>query len=207
MKKFLKNYLTPDEQKILIFLLIFGFLGISLKFWGLKIEEAKTDTPDVQELSKDYKIKIDLRTANEKILTSIPGIGPKKAKQIVEYRDKFGFNSKADLMKIKGIGKKTYERLEDYFIDFGEEEIIQKKSKRKIVKKTSETSQKIDLNKATYEELISLKGIGPKKAENILALKKSLGGKFTSVEQLTQIKGIGKKTVEKLKKYLFVGEK
>ena len=202
MKNFLKNYFTPDEQKILIFLLIFGFLGISLKFWGLKIADKKNLNPDSLKLSQDYKIKVDLRVASETILTSIPGIGPKKAKQIVEYREKYGFKSKTDLMNIKGIGKKTYARLEDYFFDFGD-------NKNDLqVKKTSDNSsnKKINVNTATYDQLLSVKGIGPKKAKDILDLRKKLGGKYSSLEQLTQIKGIGKKTIEKLKKYLMVGK-
>lgn len=200
MKNILKNYLTPDEQKILIFIMIFGFLGISLKFWGIKIgdNEKSIDSLDV---STDYQIKIDLQTADAKVLTSVPGIGIKKATDIVEFRQKNGFHSKSDLMKIKGIGKKTYKKIEAYFIDFGYDkdeggdEYLAKKDKNK----------KIDINKATYDELISIKGIGPKKANDIIALRKSLGGKFKNINELTQIKGIGKKTVEKLKKYITLG--
>ena len=62
----------------------------------------------------------------------------------------------------------------------------------------------INLNTATYEDLISIKGIGPKKAKDILELRKALGGRFTDIKQLTQIKGIGDKTVEKLKKFITV---
>ena len=53
---------------------------------------------------------------------------------------------------------------------------------------------KIDPNTATPAELITLPGIGKKKAELIIA-----GRPYKTVEDLLGVKGIGKKTLEKLK--------
>ena len=203
MKNILKNYLTPDEQKILIFIMIFGFLGISLKFWGIKIHNAEKSI-DSLDVSTDYHIKIDLQTANVKILVSVPGIGPKKANDIVSFRKKNGFQSKSDLMKIKGIGKKTYKKIEAYFVDFGYDK-DEGGGEYLTIPKKIEPKRKININTATYEELITLKGIGPKKANDILTLRKSLGGKFAKLDDLAQIKGIGKKTIEKLRKHITLG--
>jgi competence protein ComEA len=51
---------------------------------------------------------INVNTANQKELESIKGIGPVKAKAILDYRAKNGpFKSIDDLDKVKGIGKKT----------------------------------------------------------------------------------------------------
>lgn len=51
---------------------------------------------------------INVNTANQKELESIKGIGPVKAKAILDYRSKNGpFKSVDDLDKVKGIGKKT----------------------------------------------------------------------------------------------------
>lgn len=51
---------------------------------------------------------INVNTANQKELESIKGIGPVKAKAIIDYRAKNGpFKSIDDLDKVKGIGKKT----------------------------------------------------------------------------------------------------
>ena len=48
--------------------------------------------------------------ASEKQLTMLPGIGPSKAKAIVEYRKKHGpFRSPEDLSLVKGIGERTVE--------------------------------------------------------------------------------------------------
>lgn len=59
--------------------------------------------------------KINLNTAKESELTSITGLGPSKAKAIIEYRETKGSFNKIDQLKeIKGFGDKTYEKLKDY---------------------------------------------------------------------------------------------
>ena len=42
---------------------------------------------------------------------SLPGIGEATAKRIIEYRSKHPFQSLAQLMEVKGIGKKKYNDL------------------------------------------------------------------------------------------------
>ncbi len=53
----------------------------------------------------------------------------------------------------------------------------------------------IDINTASKKELISLKGIGPRKAEAIISYRQ--GKCFKTVESLMLVKGIGVKTFEK----------
>jgi len=49
---------------------------------------------------------VDLNKAGQAELESVKGIGPKKAKSILEYREKNGpFKSVDDLAKVKGFGK------------------------------------------------------------------------------------------------------
>jgi competence ComEA-like helix-hairpin-helix protein len=61
----------------------------------------------------------------------------------------------------------------------------------------------VDLNAATAEQLCTLPGVGPKKAEAILALRKQRP--FTRVTQLLEVRGIGKKTLDRLKPFVRVG--
>ncbi len=52
---------------------------------------------------------IDINTATAKELEAIKGIGPAKAKAIIEYRTKNGpFKSVDDLVKVPGIGDKAF---------------------------------------------------------------------------------------------------
>jgi competence protein ComEA len=57
--------------------------------------------------------KVNLNTATVEQLTTLPGVGPKLAGRIVEYRQKAGgFRSPQDLMNVKGIGEKNFQKLE-----------------------------------------------------------------------------------------------
>ncbi len=57
---------------------------------------------------------------------------------------------------------------------------------------------KVNINKATAEELQSLPGIGPVKAEAIVKHRQK-NGKFKKVEDLAGITGIGPKVMKKIK--------
>lgn len=51
--------------------------------------------------------RINVNKANAATLLTLPGIGPSKARAIIEYREKKGsFDHVEDLIKVKGIGKK-----------------------------------------------------------------------------------------------------
>ena len=65
---------------------------------------------------------------------------------------------------------------------------------------------RIDLNRATEEELCTLKGIGPAKAKAILEYRESYGG-FVCAEEILEVKGIGPGTFEKIKEFIFVEDK
>ncbi len=55
---------------------------------------------------------VDLNSADEKLLRTVKGIGPVKARAILTYRAKNGpFRSVSDLRKVKGFGAKTIARI------------------------------------------------------------------------------------------------
>lgn len=57
---------------------------------------------------------IDLNTASPEELETLPGIGPVKARAIVDYREQAGgFGSVAQVMEVTGIGPATYESIRD----------------------------------------------------------------------------------------------
>ena len=57
--------------------------------------------------------KVDINNASIKELQSLDGIGYTKAKAIIEYRKKHKFKKVEDIIKVKGIGKKTFDRIKD----------------------------------------------------------------------------------------------
>ncbi|MFA5927046.1 MAG: helix-hairpin-helix domain-containing protein [Patescibacteria group bacterium] len=57
---------------------------------------------------------VNINTASVEQLDALPGIGPTYAKRIVEYREANGkFASIDEVMKVKGIGPKTFEKFKD----------------------------------------------------------------------------------------------
>ena len=61
--------------------------------------------------------KININTASAEELSQLQGIGPKYAAKIVEYREKDGpFASPEDIMKVPGIGQKTFDKNKDLIV-------------------------------------------------------------------------------------------
>jgi competence protein ComEA len=55
---------------------------------------------------------VNLNTATAAEIATLPGIGPKAAQRIVEHRQKNGgFKKVEELMKVKGIGEKSFLKL------------------------------------------------------------------------------------------------
>lgn len=60
------------------------------------------------------KAKVNINTATQAELESLPRIGPKVAQRIIDYRAQNGnFKKIEDLMKVKGIGEKIFAQIKD----------------------------------------------------------------------------------------------
>ena len=70
---------------------------------------------------------------------------------------------------------------------------------------TTPEEDRFDLNTATFDQLCTLKGIGPVKAQAILDYRDAYGG-FVCLEELMEVKGIGESTYGKIKEYLYIDE-
>ena len=59
--------------------------------------------------------KVNINTASVEQLTTLPGVGPKLAARIVEYRQKSGtFRSPQELLNVKGIGEKNFGKIQSW---------------------------------------------------------------------------------------------
>ncbi len=57
------------------------------------------------------RVGVELNTASAPLLTRVSGVGPSLAKRIVAWRDENGaFRSRADLLKVSGLGAKAFEQ-------------------------------------------------------------------------------------------------
>jgi competence protein ComEA len=56
----------------------------------------------------------NLNTADQAQLSLLPGIGPVRARAIIERRQKQPFRTVEEIVKIKGIGRKTFAKLRPY---------------------------------------------------------------------------------------------
>lgn len=201
MKK-IDSLLTKNEQTLLLFIIIFAFIGLLIRYTGL-IADEKVNSADSLNFSIDHQIKYDLQNVTKEELISIPGIGEKKAGDILRYKKEKGFRAKTDLMSIKGIGEKTFKKIEKYFYDIaaGDENYNYKiENSVEIIR-----SDKININTADKNELTKITGIGPSKAGKILAYREKIG-KFENIDELLLVKGIGEKTLEKIKEEITLGE-
>ena len=76
-------------------------------------------------------------------------------------------------------------------------------SSKQTQHKETNIQQRIDLNSATVEQLISLPGVGQSKAKAIIKYREEVGP-FLEVAQLTQVKGIGEKMLSKIENHVRV---
>jgi competence protein ComEA len=64
------------------------------------------------------------------------------------------------------------------------------------------SSEKLNFNQATYQELLKLPGIGPVMAERLIRFRTYKGGKLTNLRDLLEVKGISHIRLNKLKDHL-----
>jgi len=86
--------------------------GLALAAPAMAAPQAEQQSPQPAAAAAAAKPALNLNAATVDQLVTLPGIGPKTAERIVEYRTKSGgFKRIEDLMNVKGIGEKSFLKL------------------------------------------------------------------------------------------------
>ena len=159
------------------------------------------------------KIKESFLELDDHTLSAVPGVGKSIASEIVNYRKAFGgFKTLDEIEKLKGVGKKTAEKIRPHLV-VSQSVPITDLTKQRIwippntfPEKTSSTgkinllSEKLDPNLASFEELKKLPGIGDLLAKRIVDKRQDM--LFRDENDLQKVSGIGKKTSAKIAPFL-----
>ena len=156
---------------------------------------------EVRKEEKEEPLEQDLITVDVKGAVKSPGIYdlPVGSRVNDAVQKAGGLTDQAD-SKSLNLAQKVSDEALVYVPTKGEEASQQSGSGA-----TSSTSKekKVNLNKASLEELKQVKGLGAKRAQDIIDHREA-NGKFKSVDELKKVSGIGAKTIEKLKDYVTV---
>ena len=151
---------------------------------------------------KDESVEQDLITVDVKGAVKSPGIYdlPVGSRVNDAVQKAGGLTEQAD-SKSLNLAQKVSDEALVYVPTKGEESASQQAGSGTASSTNKE--KKINLNKASLEELKQVKGLGGKRAQDIIDHRES-NGKFKSVDELKKVSGIGAKTIEKLKDYVTV---
>ena len=138
--------------------------------------------------NKTVAQKLDLNKATATQLQRVNGIGEKLSERIIKYRNKFvgGFIADIQLHDVYGLTPEVIEKVTNEF-----------------TVKTPRQIQKINLNTATSDELVTIQHIDYEIAYNIVE-QRTLRDGFKSFEELTKVKDFPVNKIEIIKLYLFL---
>ena len=148
----------------------------------------KKEFSDKQDKAHDYIKKeiilVDVNSASQEVLESIPGVGSFYAKNIIKYRDRLGgFFKKEQLLEVWKMDIDKYNSIEKY-IQINSNGIV-----------------KISLNNVTVEELKSHPYLNWNFANSIVKMRIGKAG-FKHIEDIKESVLIDEELFEKIKPYL-----
>ena len=107
-------HLTPQEKSALAWVLTVCLLGAVIHFALQSNARPMTWVKAVGTKTKPQPP--DINTSTFQQLDKVPGIGPKTAQNIVDYRAQHGpFLRLEELRKVKGITKNNFQKIQKYY--------------------------------------------------------------------------------------------
>jgi len=210
----IKDYFQFNKKErngILLLSFILFFLILFYQFSYLLKTETKTDFSDFEKIlseleyandtpqliEKESLFRFNPNTLNDDGWLAL-GLSQGKLKVLRNYQQSGGyFKQKEDLQRCYAFGDAFYNTIKEY-VSIPKPKTTEPKTQKPIT-----LTQIIELNQADSLALISVKGIGPFYAKQILKYRNELGG-FVNYEQFTEIWGLEKLDVEKFKQQTII---
>lgn len=186
-------FMLQDISMRNTFRLAWLFLGIAMFVFGMYAPASSGRGGQ----ASDANAKVDLNSASEQQLESLPGVGAATAKKIIAGRP---YSSTSDLSKA-GVSLATIKKITP-LVTIGIAAPAPAKTtstKSPASTKASATTAKVDLNSASPAELKELPGVGDATAKKIIASRP-----YFSVNDLSKA-GVSATTVGKISSLVTVG--
>jgi len=209
MKMQLPYFSNKNRKAILAFVVIIVLLQVVIliaksKSFSNETTDYKVDEKtqlQIDSLKKLALKKYDLQPFNPNFISDYKGfkLGMTTAEidKLLKFRSTGKYiNSVAEFQQVTGVSKELLDKISPYF-KFPE--WTQNKKSNTYAENTEQVVRKnIDLNKATLEDLVAIKGIGDYYANAVINEREKLGG-FVSIHQIDFIKGLRPEAVKILK--------
>lgn len=166
------------------------------------VSKDSSSEKEVKKEEKEEPLEQELITVDVKGAVRSPGIYdlPVGSRVHDAVQKAGGLTEEAD-SKSLNLAQKVSDEALVYVPTKGEEAASQQAASGTTA--STSKDKKVNLNKASLEELKQVKGLGGKRAQDIIDHREA-NGKFKSVDELKKVSGIGAKTIEKLKDYVTV---
>uniref|UniRef100_A0A8C6UIL3 Endonuclease/exonuclease/phosphatase family domain-containing protein 1 n=1 Tax=Neogobius melanostomus TaxID=47308 RepID=A0A8C6UIL3_9GOBI len=148
--------------------------------------------------------RLNINTATEEELMTLPGVNRLVAQNIVEYRDCIGgFKKVEDLALVSGVGATKLEAIK-LEICVSSRTSSSQHSPSSIRKDWDyQSCNGLNINTATPAQLMSVKGITEKTAKNIIAFRAE-NGPFKTIEDLVRVNHINSSLLDKIRLQVYV---
>jgi competence protein ComEA len=98
-----------EEEEMMTRILMAAILGIAVSAPAASAQSKATTPKAPATATATAAAPVNLNTATVEQLATIPGVGPKMAERIIDYRQKNGgFKKVEDLMNVSGVGEKSF---------------------------------------------------------------------------------------------------